>query len=165
MYPCADGATPLAGICGWRQILRPANFIDVAQEAIETGLSSTLPPAVRHHRLPHKLLPVRVQGYAFNSHLQKIVFSLFLSRKINVKDGPAAGGPPGASRAGASRAGASRAGASRAGPPGQGPPGQGPPGQGPPDQELQNREGSQLAGPWSQGPHARARTLQASWKG
>ena len=33
---------------GWRQILRPANFVDVAQEAIETGLSSTLPPAVRH---------------------------------------------------------------------------------------------------------------------
>ena len=41
MYPCADGATPLPGICGWRHILRTANFIDVAQEAIETGLSST----------------------------------------------------------------------------------------------------------------------------
>ena len=52
MYPCADGATPLPGICGWRHILRTANFIDVAQEAIETGLSSTLPHAVRHHRLP-----------------------------------------------------------------------------------------------------------------
>ena len=31
-------------------------------EAIETGLSSKSPPAVRHHRLPPKLLPVRVQA-------------------------------------------------------------------------------------------------------
>ena len=52
MYPCADGATPLPGICGWRHILRPANFVDVAQEAIETGLSSKLPPAVRHPPIP-----------------------------------------------------------------------------------------------------------------
>ena len=37
MYPCADGATPLPGICGWRHILRTANFVDVAQEAIELG--------------------------------------------------------------------------------------------------------------------------------
>ena len=59
-YPCADGATPLPGICGWRHILHTANFVDVAQEAIETGLSSTFPPAVRHDRLPFKLLPVRV---------------------------------------------------------------------------------------------------------
>ena len=34
-YPCADGATPLPGICRWRHILRPANLMDVAQEAIE----------------------------------------------------------------------------------------------------------------------------------
>ena len=33
---------------------------------------------MRHHRLPPKLLPVRVSGYAFNSHLKKIVFSLGL---------------------------------------------------------------------------------------
>ena len=36
--------------------------MDVAQEAIETGLSSKPPPAVRHHRLPPKLLPVRVSS-------------------------------------------------------------------------------------------------------
>ena len=48
--------------------------------AIETGLSSTLPPAVRHHRLPPKLLPVRVSGCALNSHLEKIVF-LLLARE------------------------------------------------------------------------------------
>ena len=46
MYPCADGATPLPGI-GWRQILRPANFVHVASEAIEAGFSSKLPPVVR----------------------------------------------------------------------------------------------------------------------
>ena len=104
MYPCTDGATPLPGICGWRQILRPANFVDVVQEAIETGLSSILPPAVRHHRLPPKLLPVRV-----NSHLQKIVFSLLLRRDRWVPGPPQASlqgpvfrglqgpqGPPGA---------------------------------------------------------------------
>ena len=62
MYPCADGATPLPGICGWRHNLCPANFVDVAQEAIETWLSSKPPPAVRHHRLPPKLLPVRVRA-------------------------------------------------------------------------------------------------------
>ena len=45
MYPCADGATLLLG---WRHILRTANFIDVAQQPIETGLSSKSPPAVRH---------------------------------------------------------------------------------------------------------------------
>ena len=28
----------------WRHILRPANFVDVAQEAIEAGLSSKPPP-------------------------------------------------------------------------------------------------------------------------
>ena len=99
MYPCADGATPLPGICGWRHILRPANFVDVAQEAIETGLSSKLPPAVRHHRLPPKLLPVRVQGYALNSHLQKVVFSLLLQMNTSTKDGPGLQGafqePPG----------------------------------------------------------------------
>ena len=44
-------------------------------QAIEAGLSSKLPPAVRHHRQPPKLLPVRVKGYAPNSHLNKIVFS------------------------------------------------------------------------------------------
>ena len=81
MYPCADGATPLPGICGWRQILCPANFVDVVQEAIETGLSSILPPAVRHHRLPPKLLPDRLLASS--------------DKKIDVKDGPAAGGPPG----------------------------------------------------------------------
>ena len=62
MYPCADGATPLPGICGWRHILCPANFVDVAQEAIEAWLSSKPPPAVRHHRLPPKLLPVKVRA-------------------------------------------------------------------------------------------------------
>ena len=77
-YPCADGATPLPGICGWRHILRTANFVDVAQEAIETGLSSTLPPAVTHHGLAPELLPVS---------LEKIVFSL------PSKEYPAAGGP------------------------------------------------------------------------
>ena len=104
MYPCADGATPLPGICGRRHILRPANFVDVAQVAIETGLSSKLPPAVRHHRLPPKLLPVRVLGYALNSHLQKIVFSLLLQMNTSTRDGPAApkglqhfSGPPKAS--------------------------------------------------------------------
>ena len=44
MYPCADGATALPEICGGISCI-PANFVDVAQEAIETG---TLPPAVRH---------------------------------------------------------------------------------------------------------------------
>ena len=46
----------------------PTNFIDVAQQPIETGLSLTLPPAVRHHRLPPEL------RHAPNSHLEKIVF-------------------------------------------------------------------------------------------
>ena len=74
MYPCADGATPLPVICGWRHILRPANFVDVAQEAIETGFSSKLPPAVRHHRLPPKLLPVR-PSFQGLQHLQLQNFS------------------------------------------------------------------------------------------
>ena len=77
MYPCADGATPLPGICGWRHIPRPANFVDVAQEAIETGLSSTLPPAVRHHRPPPKLLPKASNGFR---HLQKPSGTSRLSR-------------------------------------------------------------------------------------
>ena len=34
---------PTSRICGWRHILRPANFVDVAQAAIETGLSSKSP--------------------------------------------------------------------------------------------------------------------------
>ena len=72
MYPCADGATPLPGICGWRHILRTANFVDVAQEAIETGLSSTLPPAVRHHTGYHPnyfLLGFRAQFPPQKDHL------------------------------------------------------------------------------------------------
>ena len=79
---------PISGICGWRHILRPANFVDVAREAIEAGLSSK--PAVRHHRLPPKLLPVRVEGYALNSRLQKIIFLPLISSKHHHQ--PAAGG-------------------------------------------------------------------------
>ena len=46
----------------WRHILRRANLEDVAQEAIETGLSSKIPPAVRNHRLPPKLLRVSLNS-------------------------------------------------------------------------------------------------------
>ena len=38
----------------------PGELPGLVQEAIETGHSSNHPPAVKHHRLPPKLLPVRV---------------------------------------------------------------------------------------------------------
>ena len=60
--------------------------MDVAQEANEAGLSSKSPPAVRHHRLPPKLLPVGNQGFDLTSYLQKI-FSLLIS--ITHHDGKA----------------------------------------------------------------------------
>ena len=58
------------------------------QEAIETGLSSTLPPAVRHHRLPPELLPVTPSIPTSKN----IVF-----QNEKLKDGPpqAAPGPAG----------------------------------------------------------------------
>ena len=82
-YPCFHGATPLPGICEWQH----------AQEA-KAGLSSTPPPAVRHHRLPPKLLPVRVQGYALNSHLRESS-SCFCSL-VTIMVGPPHGGLQGA---------------------------------------------------------------------
>ena len=58
------------GICGWRQILRPAYFIDVAQEAIETGLSSILPPALRGvlSRAPEPCRDLGLPGASRNLH-------------------------------------------------------------------------------------------------
>ena len=49
--PCADGATPLPGICGWRRVLLPANLVEKFQKSIEIELSINSSPAVKQPKL------------------------------------------------------------------------------------------------------------------
>ena len=55
------GGTSCAQRTSWIWVKKPSRL----------GFLQNHPPTVRDHRLPPKLLPVRVEGYALNSHLKK----------------------------------------------------------------------------------------------
>ena len=72
MYPCADGATPLPGSVGGGTSCAQRTSLMLLKKPSKLGFLQNPHP----YRLPPKLLPVRVSGYALNSHLGLIVFSL-----------------------------------------------------------------------------------------
>ena len=77
-YPCANGATPLAGICGWRHVLPPANLVDLPKKPLKLGFLHSRSSLQAGGRIPSR---TRLE---WPRDLTPWVWGIPINRKINV---------------------------------------------------------------------------------